>query len=40
VQTSAFAHYPVAVQYSYEIILASVENVKENIGRRKNSRLP
>lgn len=28
-----------AVQYSYEIILASVENVKENIGRRKNSRL-
>ena len=29
VQTSAFAHYPVAVQYSYEIVMGNRENVKK-----------
>jgi len=29
VQTSAFAHYPVAVKYSYEIVREKLGNVKK-----------
>ena len=29
VQTSAFAHYPVAVKYSYEIVMGKTGNVKK-----------
>ena len=28
-QTSAFAHYPVAVKYSYEIVMGKARNVKK-----------
>jgi hypothetical protein len=31
VQTSAFAHYPVAVKYSYEIVMGKAENVKKEL---------
>ena len=38
VQTSAFAHYPVAVKYSYEIVMGTVGKVKKkaSLAGREN----